>query len=61
MTTRVPKLNGSGFRSWINGLDAFLFDCDGVLWRGDAAIAGASEMVSMMRQLGKKVVFVVRL
>jgi ribonucleotide monophosphatase NagD (HAD superfamily) len=30
------------------------------LWRGDAAIAGASDMVELLRSLGKRVIFVVR-
>lgn len=32
-----------------------------MLWRGDAAIPGAHEMITLMRSLGKRVVFVVRL
>jgi HAD superfamily hydrolase (TIGR01450 family) len=38
--------------------DAFLVDLDGVVWRGEEAIAGASETVEMLREMGKRVVFV---
>ncbi|CCI41256.1 unnamed protein product [Albugo candida] len=39
-------------------MDCFLLDCDGVLWRGDEAIPGASEAVRTLQNLKKKVVFV---
>jgi phosphoglycolate/pyridoxal phosphate phosphatase family enzyme len=52
------KLVSSAWQQWISGIDAFLLDCDGVLWRGDAAIPGAHEMIALMRSLGKRVVFV---
>jgi HAD superfamily hydrolase (TIGR01450 family) len=38
--------------------DAFLFDLDGVLYRCDAVVAGAADVVSRLRKLGKRVVFV---
>lgn len=38
--------------------DAFLFDLDGVLYRGPEAIPGAAEVVEGVRRLGKGVAFV---
>ena len=38
--------------------DAFLFDLDGVLFRGDAPIEGASGTVAALRALGKRIAFV---
>ena len=38
--------------------DAFLFDLDGVLYRGDDPIPGAAEAVSALREAGRRVVFV---
>ena len=38
--------------------DAFLFDLDGVLYRGDAAIPRAAETVATLRQAGKRIAFV---
>jgi len=37
--------------------DAFVFDCDGVVWSGDSAIEGAAETMRSLRTLGKKVFF----
>ena len=39
-------------------MEAFLFDCDGVLFRGTNVIAGAPELVERLNALGKKVLFV---
>lgn len=44
--------------AWLERIDAFLFDCDGVLWRGDEMIPGASKLVAFLREQGKKVLFV---
>ena len=38
--------------------DAFLFDLDGVLYRGDEPIPGAAAAVSALREAGRRVVFV---
>jgi len=38
--------------------DAFLFDLDGVLYRGDEPVPGAPEAVAALRALGKGVAFV---
>ncbi|KAG1654950.1 hypothetical protein FOA52_003271 [Chlamydomonas sp. UWO 241] len=37
---------------------AFVFDLDGTLWTGDTLIAGAQEVVDLLRFLGKKIYFV---
>ena len=39
-------------------VEAFIFDCDGVIWRGDSLIEGVPETLSMLRRAGKKVIFV---
>lgn len=41
-----------------DGYDAFLFDLDGVLYRGTEAVPGAPEAVSRLRGAGKRVAFV---
>ena len=38
--------------------DAFLFDLDGVLYRGDDAVQGAPETIRSLRSLGKGMAFV---
>jgi len=38
--------------------DAFLFDLDGVLYRGDRPIPGAADVVAALRRAGKRIAFV---
>jgi 4-nitrophenyl phosphatase len=38
--------------SIVDFFDTFLFDCDGVLFNGDAAIDGAVEITDMLRSKG---------
>lgn len=38
--------------------DAFLFDLDGVVWRGEEAIPGTARTIARLRDDGKQVVFV---
>jgi len=38
--------------------DVFIFDCDGVIWRGDSVIDGIPEILAKLRALGKKMYFV---
>lgn len=54
----TQRLTSASFKQWIESLDAFLFDCDGVLWRGSAPIPGAANMINLLRSLNKRVVFV---
>ncbi|ETO05201.1 Alkaline phosphatase specific for p-nitrophenyl phosphate [Reticulomyxa filosa] len=48
-------------RKWtskcVDEFDAFLFDCDGVLWTSSAAIDGAKETLQALQKMGKKVIF----
>ena len=38
--------------------DVFIFDCDGVIWRGDTLIPKASKIIDRLREQGKKLFFV---
>ncbi|CEG49512.1 2-phosphoglycolate phosphatase [Plasmopara halstedii] len=58
MTAETQRLNRESYLQWIQGLDAFLFDCDGVLWRGATPIQGAAVVIDLLRSLNKRVVFV---
>lgn len=42
----------------LDGIDVFIFDCDGVIWRGDSVIDGIPETLEKLRKLGKKTFFV---
>lgn len=44
--------------SLLDGVDVFIFDCDGVIWRGDSLIDGIPETLEKLRKLGKKMFFV---
>ena len=39
-------------------VEAFIFDCDGVIWKGDSIIPGIPETLDMLRAQGKKLIFV---
>uniref|UniRef100_UPI00358E1EB8 glycerol-3-phosphate phosphatase-like n=1 Tax=Myxine glutinosa TaxID=7769 RepID=UPI00358E1EB8 len=51
-------LEGAAMDAFLESTDSFLFDCDGVLWRGNRAIDGAPEAVNALRRRGKRVYFV---
>ena len=38
--------------------DCFIFDCDGVIWKGDSVIPGIPETLAKLREAGKKIFFV---
>ncbi|RAL41936.1 hypothetical protein DM860_009118 [Cuscuta australis] len=42
----------------INAVGTFIFDCDGVIWKGDKLIDGVPETLDMLRAKGKGLVFV---
>lgn len=43
---------------FLDGIDVFIFDCDGVIWRGDSLIDGIPETLARLRAAGKKMYFV---
>ncbi|KAF8909755.1 p-nitrophenyl phosphatase [Gymnopilus junonius] len=46
------------YQKLLDAYDTWLFDCDGVLWRGDHLIDGVTEVLDILRRLNKKIVFV---
>lgn len=38
--------------------DVFIFDCDGVIWKGDSLIDGVPAVLDMLRKMGKTIYFV---
>ncbi|KAJ8005717.1 hypothetical protein DPEC_G00120810 [Dallia pectoralis] len=52
------KIGGSQIRSLLRAKDVFLFDCDGVLWNGEAAVTGAPKVLRTLLKHGKHVFFV---
>lgn len=45
-------------RELLDSVDSVLFDCDGVIWRGDQAIPGAPRVINLLKEKGKRVFFV---
>eukprot|EP00903_Cladosiphon_okamuranus_P014478 g13430.t1 len=38
--------------------DVFIFDCDGVIWKGDSLIEGIPNVLQRLREAGKRIFFV---
>ncbi|KAL8461717.1 hypothetical protein ACS0TY_032993 [Phlomoides rotata] len=55
---KFQRLTPQTTRNLLDSVDAFLFDCDGVIWKGDALIDGVPDTLDMLRAMGKKLVFV---
>lgn len=45
-------------RQFVDRFDNFLFDCDGVIWHGEKLIPGVKEVMTYLRTLGKRLIFV---
>lgn len=43
----------------LNDIRIFLFDCDGVIWKGKEPIPGAVDTLNMLKKMGKKVFYLV--
>uniref|UniRef100_A0A8C6U2S1 Glycerol-3-phosphate phosphatase n=1 Tax=Neogobius melanostomus TaxID=47308 RepID=A0A8C6U2S1_9GOBI len=55
---KCTRLSGTLIKQLLDSVDSILFDCDGVIWRGDQAIPGAPEVVNLLKKNGKNVFFV---
>lgn len=51
-------LSASNITVLFDSVDAFLFDCDGVIWKGDKLIDGVQQTLDVLRSKGKKLIFV---
>mmetsp|Transcript_42455 Transcript_42455/g.113590 ORF Transcript_42455/g.113590 Transcript_42455/m.113590 type:complete len:335 (-) Transcript_42455:174-1178(-) len=54
----AEKLTAQTSEKLIRGVDVFIFDCDGVIWKGDSLISGVHSTLERLRAAGKKVFFV---
>ncbi|KAI5816952.1 HAD-like domain-containing protein [Pyronema omphalodes] len=48
----------TSIRAFLDRFDFFLFDCDGVLWRGDHLLPNIVETLTFLRSLNKQLLFV---
>uniref|UniRef100_A0A8C5QR37 Glycerol-3-phosphate phosphatase n=1 Tax=Leptobrachium leishanense TaxID=445787 RepID=A0A8C5QR37_9ANUR len=55
--SKCTRLTGELSRRFLTSVDTVLFDCDGVLWRGDEAVTGAPELVNELKLKGKRVFY----
>ncbi|GMR45913.1 hypothetical protein PMAYCL1PPCAC_16108 [Pristionchus mayeri] len=54
---RLPsRLTSSNFVEAIKNIDTFIFDADGVLWLGEAALPGSSRTIDLLLRLKKRVI-----
>ncbi|KAJ3026350.1 UNVERIFIED_CONTAM: hypothetical protein HDU68_005795 [Siphonaria sp. JEL0065] len=42
----------------LDSVDTFLFDCDGVIWHGDYPIQNVCNVLTQLRAMGKRILFV---
>ncbi|XP_078096358.1 glycerol-3-phosphate phosphatase [Mustelus asterias] len=57
MAAGCVHLSGSLCSQFLASVDALLFDCDGVLWKGESAIPGAVQLINRLQERGKRVFF----
>ncbi|KAH3743201.1 2-phosphoglycolate phosphatase [Pelomyxa schiedti] len=50
-------LSSGRFRELMSEIDTFVFDCDGVIWRGGQILPGVRHLTDMLYRAGKKVIF----
>lgn len=55
---RCVRLSAERAQALLADVDTLLFDCDGVLWRGETAVPGAPEALKALRARGKRLGFI---
>lgn len=55
---RCVRLSAERAQVLLADVDTLLFDCDGVLWRGETAVPGAPEALRALRARGKRLGFI---
>ncbi|KAH8112310.1 2-phosphoglycolate phosphatase [Phellopilus nigrolimitatus] len=58
MSTAQRLSTASDYEQLLDKYDTWLFDCDGVLWRGTHLIDGALEVLQLLRSKKKSIIFV---
>jgi len=49
MSVRLDAKSPERYQELLDKYDTWMFDCDGVLWRGDRLIDGAAEVLHILR------------
>ena len=55
---KLESVSQEEVQSFLSSFDTVLTDCDGVLWAGNSPIQGSPEVINLLRQAGKKVIYV---
>ncbi|BFZ56731.1 p-nitrophenyl phosphatase [Savitreella phatthalungensis] len=58
MAEPIKLVERDAIEDFLSQYDVFLFDCDGVLWHGNDLLPNVTDVLDMLRQRGKRVVFV---
>ena len=58
MSAKARRLGEPEARSLVDATETFIFDCDGVIWKGDSLIEGVPETLDLLRSMGKRLIFV---
>ncbi|KAM6951629.1 glycerol-3-phosphate phosphatase-like [Aplochiton taeniatus] len=56
--SKCTLLTGPLIKQLLDSVDTVLFDCDGVIWRGNQAVPGAADVIDLLKKNGKRVFFV---
>ncbi|KAI9209149.1 HAD-like domain-containing protein [Polychytrium aggregatum] len=54
----MPFLEQENYAQFIDSIDTFLLDCDGVIWHGTHVLDGIRELLALLRSKGKRLLFV---
>jgi len=54
----AQKLRDEDKENFVDAVETFIFDCDGVIWKGDSIIPGVPETLDMLRAKNKRLIFV---
>ena len=49
MSIHLDTKSPERYKELLDKYDTWMFDCDGVLWRGDGLIDGAMEVLQILR------------
>jgi 4-nitrophenyl phosphatase len=48
----------TNLKEWLDSMDTFVFDCDGVLWLGSTLIPQVKEVLEKLQSRSKRLLFV---
>ena len=58
MAHKQRKMDIAEAKKLLDKTKTFIFDCDGVIWKGDSLIDGVPETIEMLKSMGKQLFFI---